>query len=129
MAVLKTLTKIAVVLYLSIYYGQELLEKGGDPRKYFYFIGMSIFVSLISYILYRVDKNIATQFLLFVIIGEVFNNIFCSGEFKKIEMVLALIGLLYVLFEDEFKKSWEFIKKRVETVYLSLEKSIKKWRK
>lgn len=107
---LKKLTYQTVVLYLIVLYGQNIFEFGSDARIDFYFIGMSVVASLFAFILYKVFKNVATSFYLFMCIGEVFNQIFNNDEYSHIEIVFGLLGVIYILFEDKIKivlKKWK----------------------
>jgi hypothetical protein len=125
---LKVLTTIAAILYLVVYYGQivfpkwyvihselctcinDCLHYDGIIRKYYYFIGMSVFKSLVSFILYKTSKNIVTSYLVFMLVGEFFNNVFCRGEFTYLEIGFGIVGFIYVLFEDKIKivfKRWK----------------------
>jgi len=74
------------------------------PRKDFYFIGMSIVMSLFGFFLYRVDKNVATGFLCFMCIGEIFNQIYSPDELGNIEIGFGIVGFIYVLSEDKIKR-------------------------
>lgn len=76
----------------------------GTPRKDFYFIGMSIVISLFSFFIYKVDKNLATAFLLFLCVGEIFNQIFFAYDLGSIEIAFGCVGFIYVLLEDKIKK-------------------------
>ena len=101
---LKKLTYLAVVSYLIVLYGQNIFEFGSDLRINFYFIGMSVVTALFSFILFKAFKNIATSYYLFMCIGEVFNQSFCSGDLSYIEIVFGFLGVIYILVESKIKK-------------------------
>jgi len=107
---LKKLTYLAVILYIAVLYGQNLLEFGSDVRIAFYFIGMSIVSALFGLILFKAFKNIATSYYLFMCVGEVFNQIFCNGEYNYFEIVFGCLGIVYILLESKIKgvlKKWK----------------------
>ena len=104
MALLRALTISSIIIYSIVYYGQNFLEKGSLPRLYFYFIGMSVFTILISIALRKATKIKSASFLMFIVIGALVNNIFFKGEFSKIEVYLAICGIIYVSFESKIKK-------------------------
>jgi hypothetical protein len=108
---LKKLSFLAVILYLIVLYGQNLLEFGSDLRIDFYFIGMSIVTSLFAFILFKAFKNIATSYYLFMCIGEVFNQSIYNGEYSYIEIGFGIAGLVYILFEDKIKRVFKKWKK------------------
>ncbi len=98
------------MIYLAVVYGQNLLEFGSDLRINFYFIGMSISTCLFAYILFKVFKNVATSFYLFMCIGEFFNQAFCKGGITYIDICGGVLGVIYILFEDNIKivlKKWK----------------------
>ena len=110
---LKKLTYLAVISYVFIIYGGGLFDFGSDIRKDIYFIGMSLVQSLIGYILFCKFKNIATSYLLFMLIGESFNQILFAGDLSYIEIAFGFIGVIYILVEPKIKKKikvWKFKK-------------------
>ncbi len=101
---LKILTYLAVISYTFVIYGGSLFDFGSDIRKDIYFIGMSLVQSLVGYILFKKFKNIATSFLLFMLVGESFNQIFYKGDLSYIEISFGILGVFYILLENKLKK-------------------------
>ena len=60
-------------------------------------------MSLFSFFMYKVDKNISTGFLLFLLIGEIFNQIFFAYDLGHIEIAFGVVGFIYVLAEKKIK--------------------------
>lgn len=108
---LKKLTYLAVVLYLTVLYGQNIFEFGSGIRVDFYFIGMSVAASLFAFILFKLEKNIATSIYLFVCLGQLFNEVFYSGEFDYFELILGVVGGVYMFTEKYFIKYFDGWKK------------------
>ena len=106
---LKKLTYIAVVLYVFVLYGQNIFDFGSDVRVNFYFIGMSTVTSVFSFILFKLEKNVATSFYMFMCLGQLFNEVFYNGEFDYFELTLGLLGVVYIFLELKLK-SWIFRK-------------------
>ena len=98
---LKKLTYISVILYLIILYGQNIFELGSDLRIDFYFIGMALSTLSFSFIIYKFEKNIATTYLFFMCIGELFNQIFFKGSISYIEILFGCVGLLYLFIKKK----------------------------
>ena len=101
---LNKLTYLVVVLYLTVYYGQNVFEFGSDIRIDFYFIGMSVVHAVFAYILFKAFKNTATSFYLFMCAGELFSLIVFNGEYNYIEVVFGFLGLVYILIEPKLKQ-------------------------
>jgi hypothetical protein len=101
---LKKLSYIAIVFYLLIVYGQNLLEFGSDLRINFYFIGMALSKSLIAFILFKSFKNIATSFYLFMCLSSIINQVYFDGGLSIVEIIGGFIGIIYVLLEKRIKK-------------------------
>lgn len=103
---LKILSYVSVILYLIIFYGQNLFEFGSDIRIGFYFIGMSLVQTLIGFILFKSFKNLITSYYLFMCIGDLFNQSFYMGNYSYIELMFGLLGIIYILLESKIKKLW-----------------------
>lgn len=101
---LKKLTYLAVISYLIVLYGQNVFEFGSDLRKDFYFIGMSVVTALFAYILFKLLKNTATSFYLFMCIGEILNQSVFNGSYSYIEITFGLFGIIYILVEPKIKE-------------------------
>ena len=85
-------------------YGQNLLVFGSDLRVSFYFIGMALVQAIVSFILFKLIKNIATSYYLFMCVGELFNQSVFEGEYSYIEITFGLCGIAYVLIEKPINK-------------------------
>ena len=101
---LKKLIYLYVIVYISVIYGQNLFEIGTDLRIEFYFIGMAFSDCILGYILYRYFKNAATSYLLFMFVGELFNQIFFQSQINYMEIAFGFIGVAYILLEKYIKK-------------------------
>jgi hypothetical protein len=101
---LKKLSYLILFLYLGIQYGQNLLEFGSDLRINVYFIGMSFTQLVISFILYKLLKNVATTFYLFVCIGAFVNELYFDGSINYIDISFGILGVIYILAEKSIKK-------------------------
>ena len=104
---LKKLSYLAVVVYLFILYGQNLLEFGSDLRIDFYFVGMALSNTLFAFILFKAFKNAATSFYLFMCIGSVFNQSLFEGSISYMDVSFGCIGVIYILLESKIKKLWK----------------------
>ena len=98
---LKKLSFILIVLYLSIQYGQNFLEFGSDLRIDFYFTGMSLVQLLGSFMLFKAFKNVATSFYLFVCIGAFINELYFNGLLNYVDIFFGLTGIVYILVEKK----------------------------
>ena len=104
MALLKKLTYACLIVYLTVYYGQEYFDFGSFERKYFLFVGMSIFSSLISFALFKLLNNIATKYLLYFNLGVLFNNAVCFGEYHELELIFVFFATIHLVFEKQINK-------------------------
>tara|TARA_R110002096_G_scaffold101463_3_gene224302 strand:+ start:637 stop:954 length:318 start_codon:yes stop_codon:yes gene_type:complete len=101
---LKGLSFLIAILYLTIQYGQNLLIFGSDLRVSFYFIGMSLVQLLISFLLFKVLKNAATSFYLFLCGGAFLNELFFNGSINYIDISFGIAGIIYIFTEKRIKK-------------------------
>lgn len=101
---LKILSYIAVIFYLVIQYGQNLLEFGSDLRIQYYFVGMSVLNILIAFIVMKSFKNIATSFYMFLCVGAFINELWFNGSLSYIDIVFGLIGVVYLFIEKRILK-------------------------
>ena len=113
---LKKLSYLAVVLYFTFLYGQNLYEFGSDFRKDFYFIGMSVVSCLFSFILFKSFKNKATSFYFFLCIGEFLNQSLFSGSYNYIDITFGIIGIIYILAESKISQCLNGIKRIILSV-------------
>ncbi len=104
---LKKLPYLTVILYIAVLYGQNLFEFGSDTRINFYFIGMAIVQFMISYLFFKLMKNVATSYYFFMRGGDLFNQVFYGGDITHIEIYFGVLGIIYILTENKIKK-WTF---------------------
>ena len=101
---LKKLTYLIVLLYLTVLYGQNIFEFGSSFRADFYFIGMALVQSLVAFVLFKSFKNIVTSYFLFMCVGSFVNELYFNGSISYIEIVFGIIGVIYILTENNIKK-------------------------
>lgn len=88
---------------MAVLYGQNFLVMGSIERINFYFIGMALSGFLFSLVIFLAFKNIATSFYLFMCVGTLFNEVVYAGNVDYIEIILGLVGVLYILIENKIK--------------------------
>jgi len=91
-------------MYLFVQYGQNLLDFNSDLIKDFYFIGMACVNVLISFVLFKLYKNIATSLYLFICLGALSNEIFFKGGLNYMDVSFGILGVVYILSEKVIKK-------------------------
>lgn len=98
------------VIFFIVSYGQNFLDKGTMPRKMLFFCGDNALMLLLGICISVLIKKGIAIYIITLVTGSLINSVFYQGDLDFYEVIFAIIGLPFVIYEEGVKTKYLKIK-------------------